>query len=57
MRKPKTPPDEEISVEAGLAALARAAEDRFARMPPPEEAVAPNPVRRQTAPRRGTCLH
>jgi hypothetical protein len=52
MRKPKTPPEEEISFEAGFAALARAAEDRFARMPAREEAVAPNPVRRQTAAER-----
>jgi hypothetical protein len=52
MRKPKTPPEEEISFEAGFAALARAAEDRFARMPPREEAVAPNPIRRDTAAER-----
>ena len=52
MRKPKTRPEEEISFEAGFAALARAAEDRFARMPPREEAVAPNPVRRDTAAER-----
>ena len=52
MRKPKTPPEDEVSVEAGLAALTRAVEDRFARMPPQEEAVAPNPVRRDTAAER-----
>src|SRR5947199_9308750 len=52
MRKPKMPPEEEISFEAGFAALARAAEERFARMPAREEAVAPNPVRRQTAAER-----
>ena len=49
MRKPKTPPEEEVSIDAGFAALRRAVEERFARMPPREEAVAPNPGHRQTA--------
>jgi hypothetical protein len=52
MSKRKTPPEKEISVEAGFAALRRAVEERFARMPPQKEAVAPNPVRRETAAER-----
>ncbi len=49
MRKPKTPPEDEGSVDAALAQLKRAVEERFARLPPQDEAVAPKPARIETA--------
>ncbi len=52
MRKPKTPPEEEVGFDAGFANLRRALEEHFARLPPQDEAVAPKPVRLETAAER-----
>jgi hypothetical protein len=48
MRKPKTEPDEEFSIQAAFASLRRAAEEHFARHPSPKDAVAPEPFRVRT---------